>query len=63
MEQQIKVTKRTPAQPKVKYNGKAYIVMECAGNTIRISDGAEEFCIHKDNVTASNREAKAMLGV
>ena len=56
----VKITKRKPAKPKVKYLGKTYTIEERAGDTIRIK-GDSEFCIHKDNVEPANREAKDLL--
>ena len=63
MEQQIKVTKRKPARPKVRYEGELYTIEEVAGDTIRIKGSAGEFCIHKRYVEAVNRESKALLNV
>lgn len=60
MEQQVKITKRNPAKPKVKYNGETYTIEERNGDTIRIK-GKDEFCIAIDNVEPSNREARELL--
>ena len=43
---------------KVKYEGKIYEVMEVAGDTLRIKNGKEEFCIHKDSVKVCSTKRK-----
>ena len=46
---------------KCKYEDKCYIIEERAGDTIRIKSEDEEFCIHKDNVKPTNKEARELL--
>ena len=60
-EKQIKVVKKSKTQPRCKYDGKAYVIEERAGQTIRISNGKEMFCILKDNVEPTNKEARELL--
>lgn len=47
---------------KVKYNGKIYEIVEKAGDTIRIKNEEEEFCIHKDNVKVCTTKRKGGKG-
>ena len=46
---------------KCKYDGKSYIIVERAGETVRIKNDEEEFCIHKDNIKPTNKEARELL--
>ena len=45
-------------EAKCKYNGTSYIVVEMACDTVRIKNDTEEFCIHKDEVKPTNKEAR-----
>lgn len=56
-----KTVKKTPTTPKVKYNGCTYEIVEAAGNTIRVSDGQEEFCILASDTKPVNKQAREML--
>ena len=47
---------------KVKYENKTYTVLEVAGETIRIKNDEEEFCIHKDEVTPVKKCTKRNAG-
>lgn len=46
---------------KVKYEGKTYTIVERNCETIRIRNDEKEFCIHKDEVKPTDKEAKELL--
>ena len=61
MEEQIKVTKRNPAQPRCTFDGGKYIILERNCGTVRISNGDNEFCVGIEHIKPTNREARELV--
>ncbi len=48
-------------EAKCKYNNESYIILEVAGDSVRIKNEKEEIILHRDNIKPTNKEAREML--
>lgn len=56
-----KTVKKEPNTPKVRFNDHTYVIVEDAGETLRVKDDFVEFCVAASAVSPANKEAREML--